>query len=609
MLQQNTQKDRDGMFTWLMSSLFDRRIFQLADGMSTSMAVTTVAGLISSGTNILLLFFVSQLIAGVMKGQNFFNLTPVIGGMILLIIIRGLTDALRDISAQNTSDLMKYRVRSRVYEHLLRLGPAYTEQKRSGSVATTISDGVDSLEQYVGFFIPCLVLCFLVPGMLFVAFASLLDLQVALILLIFVPLVPFAVALSYKLSWNERLDIWRDYHDLSSYYAESLQGLTTLKMFGLSEDRAGHIYKKAEKLQHTYIKSLKIFFGVHYVCDVVPYLGYGLALLYACIQYTSGRFGMEGVMMVLLIGPIFYEHVIALSQHFHNSLYGKRALDSLETILEEKPEVTDPKDRMVLSDQGPHSLSFHEVNFAYDTNREVLKNCSFELKAGETVALVGTSGVGKSTVIDLLYRFHKPQSGSILLNEHPIETFGLDHLREQFSLVSQESYLFYDTIKNNLLIGNPDVSDEELIAAAKVANIHEWITSLPDGYNTITGERGIRLSGGEKQRIAIARAILKNAPVLLLDEPTSSIDAENERLIQDALENLCKNRTVLIIAHRLSTIRHADRIMVMGDGKIQESGSHEELLSAGGQYARLVNAQMKMLRSSSISDTSAGGNI
>ena len=264
---------------------------------------------------------------------------------------------------------------------------------------------------------------------------------------------------------------------------------------------------------------------------------------------------------------------------------------------------------MVLSDQGPRSLSFHEVNFAYDTNREVLKNCSFELKAGEMVALVGTSGVGKSTVIDLLYRFHKPQSGSILLNEHPIETFGLDHLREQFSLVSQESYLFYDTIKNNLLIGNPDVSDEELIAAAKVANIHEWITSLPDGYNTITGERGIRLSGGEKQRIAIARAILKNAPVLLLDEPTSSIDAENERLIQDALENLCKNRTVLIIAHRLSTIRHADRIMVMGDGKIQESGSHEELLSAGGQYARLVNAQMKMLRSSSISDTSDGGNI
>lgn len=606
-MNQSINTDSDSLITWLSTALFDRRIFSLAKGMGRSMGMTTLAGLISSGTNIVMLFLVSMLIAGVINGQAFISLAPVIGGMILLFLARGAADALRDISAQRTADLMKFSVRSRVYEHLLRLGPAYTEHKSSGSVAATISDGVDSLEQYVGFFIPCLILCFAIPAVLFVAFTALLDITVAVILLVFVPLVPFSIALSYKLSWNEKLDIWRDYHDLSSYYAESLQGLTTLKMFNLSGHRAGQIHKKAEKLQNTYIKSLKIFFGVHYVCDVVPYLGYGLALLYSCIQYTNGRFGIEGVMMVLLIGPFFYEHVIALSQHFHNSLYGKRALDTLEQIMNEEPEVTAPTALLTISDLKSPSLTFQDVSFSYEQGREVLKNCSFQVQSGETVALVGTSGVGKSTVIDLLFRFHPLRNGSILLGSIPIDKYPLDQLREQFSLVSQETYLFYDTIKNNLLIGSPDATDEEIFAAAKAAHIHEWISGLAEGYNTMTGERGTRLSGGEKQRIAIARAILKDAPVLLLDEPTSSIDAGNEQLIQKALDILCKDRTVLVIAHRLSTIRRADRIMVMEDGQIVESGTHEELLRAGGYYSKLVNAQMRMLSNSPADDQSTGG--
>jgi len=595
MRQTNIQNGNNNFFHWLILSLFDRRIFSLAKGMTRSMGITTIAGLISSGTNILMLFLISTLIAGVITGISFYSLAPVIGGMILLFLTRGLSEAIRDISAQNTSDLMKYSIRSRVYEHLLRLGPAYTEHKSSGSIAATISDGVDSLEQYVGFFIPCLILCFIVPAILFVAFCILINIPVALILLVFVPLVPFSIALSYKLSWNENLDIWRDYHDLSSYYSESLQGLTTLKMFNMSSHRAGQIHKKAEKLKTTYIQSLKIFFGVHYVCDVVPYLGYGLALLYSCIQFTYGKLGIEQLMIVLLVGPVFYEHVTALSQYFHNSLYGKKALDALLKIIKEEPKVKSPDTTVTIPEIKPPSVTFDNVSFAYEEGREVLKGCSFKINPKETIALVGASGVGKSTVIDLLYRFHNPDNGKISLDSYTVDQYPLDLLRQQFSLVSQETYLFYDTIRNNLLIGSPDATEEEIISAAKVANIHDWIISLPEGYETMTGERGMRLSGGEKQRIAIARAVLKNAPVLLLDEPTSSIDAGSELLIQQALEVLCRDRTVLVIAHRLSTVRRADRIMVMDGGKIVETGTHEDLISRGGRYRRFVNAQTKML--------------
>lgn len=593
MKQTNIQEGSNNFFQWLIQSLFDRRIFSLAKGITRSIGITTLAGLISSATNISMLFLVSALITEVINQVPFFSLLPVIAGMIILFLIRGLSEIVRDVSAQNTSDLMKYNIRSRVYEHLLRLGPAYTEKKSSGSIAAIISDGVDSLENYVGFFIPCLILCIIVPAILFFVFSILVDIPVALILLVFVPLVPFSIALSYKLSWNEKLDIWRDYHDLSSYYTESLQGLTTLKMFNLNGHRAGQIQKRAEKLSNTYIQSLKIFFGVHYICDVVPYLGYGLAILYSCIKFTNGEMGIEQLMIVLLIGPVFYEHVIALSQHFHNSLYGKKALDSLEHLMKEVPGIKSPEAPKNIRSTS-HSITFDKVCFAYEKGREVLDDCSFQINQNETVALVGASGTGKSTVIDLIYRFHNPDEGKILLDFTPINQYSLDLLREQFSLVSQETYLFYDTIKNNLLISSPNATEDEIIAAAKAANIHDWIVSLPEGYDTITGERGMRLSGGERQRIAIARALLKNAPVLLLDEPTSSIDAGSEKLIQNALEILCKDRTVLIIAHRLSTIRRADRIMVMDKGRIAEIGTHEELIRMDGRYSHFVNAQTRM---------------
>jgi len=232
------------------------------------------------------------------------------------------------------------------------------------------------------------------------------------------------------------------------------------------------------------------------------------------------------------------------------------------------------------------------VTFGYDAGkRPALSDLSFEVNSGETVALVGRSGSGKTTVINLLLRFWDPQHGKITLGGKILRDYALETLRSQISVVSQDTYLFHGTVADNLRISKPDATEEELKRAARLANVHDFATTLPQGYDTIVGERGTRLSGGERQRIAIARVLLRDTPILLLDEATSSVDAENEAIIQEALDRLKQGRTTLVVAHRLSTVRGADRIVVLDDGRMVESGSHNELIGAGGIYAQLVSAQ------------------
>jgi ABC-type multidrug transport system fused ATPase/permease subunit len=338
---------------------------------------------------------------------------------------------------------------------------------------------------------------------------------------------------------------------------------------------------------------LRLYFGASFVSEVVPVLGYSITMIVASFRLSQGTLQLDKLVMILLMGSLFYEHVSHLLLYHHYSLLGKRSADSIFEILSREPKVKNT------TTGAPQSLSsnieFKRVSFAYrevdGEERAVLKDISFEVPPGSTVALVGATGAGKSTVIDLLYRFHDPQKGTVSLGDRDIRTLPLDFLRSRMALVAQEAYLFYDTVEQNLLLGRPAATKAELIEAARAANAHEFIMALPQGYQTIIGERGVRLSGGERQRIAIARALLKGAPILLLDEPTSNVDAENESSIQKALERLCKDRTVLIIAHRLSTVRNADKILVMHKGKIAESGTHEELLARRGIYFGLVRAQ------------------
>jgi ATP-binding cassette, subfamily C, bacterial CydD len=587
----NFPSGKDHLVSRLILSIIDLRLVNLIPGLGKEVFRTFATALVSSSASLLLLYFVSLSLSGLIDQRSIYNIIPVLIAMILMLLTRILAEVYRERYAYSTSALMKRVIRSRLYTKILELGPSYTDNKDSGSIAAIFVDGTEQLEQYVAYYIPYILLSIIVPIGLFIGFACFVDLITALILLVFVPLVPVSIMLTNRQKRLKRTDVWSDYKSLSAFYSESLQGLSTFKLFNQQKKRAAEIRRMADKLSSSWNNRLKIGLVVSFVSEMIPYLGYGSAMLYVCIRMSQGIMHTEQVMFVLLLGPVFYEHINHLSEYYHNSINAKSTINTVVELVNTPPLIKEPEISGSLILPNPGAIKFSNVSFEYEKNRPVLNNCSFTIMPGEKVAFVGASGVGKSTVIDLLFRYYDPDEGSVEVGGISVRNIPGQQLRSMFSLVSQDTYLFYDTIRNNLLFGRPDASLEELNKAIHLSRLDDFISNLPDGLDTISGERGLRLSGGERQRIAIGRAVLKDTPYLLFDEPTASLDADSERYIKEAIKEILSGKTVLIIAHRLSTIRNADRILVMDKGKIVESGSHKELMILNGRYADLIRAQ------------------
>jgi subfamily B ATP-binding cassette protein MsbA len=377
---------------------------------------------------------------------------------------------------------------------------------------------------------------------------------------------------------------------LTSLLQEAIQGNRVVKAFGMEEYEIRRFFDESHRLFKQSLRASRIKALVAPTMELLSAFAIAAVIWYGGWS-VIGEGRTPGEFMAFIAAMfLMYQPFKGLTKTYSVVQQGIAGAERVFEILDLESDIREKRNAKVAS-AFTDAIEFDNVSFGY-AERDVLKNINLKVRAGEMVALVGVSGVGKSTLADLIPRFHDVASGRITMDGDDIRDLTLKSLRAQIGIVNQHTFLFNDTIRNNIAYGHPERSMEEIIAAARAAHAHEFVSTLPDGYETEIGEMGMQLSGGQRQRLAIARALLKNAPILILDEATSSLDIESERLVQDALENLITTRTTLVIAHRLSTIRKADRIVVLVDGRIVEEGTHEELLARKREYSRLYALQL-----------------
>jgi subfamily B ATP-binding cassette protein MsbA len=476
-----------------------------------------------------------------------------------------------------------------LYNKILQLPIGYFTEQRKGDILSRSSNDIAELETSIMGALEGMIKEPLnIIGIIIVLFA----ISVKLTLFVFV-LLPLAglivgrIGRSLKKQTNKAQVKWGE---IMSQMEETLTGLRIIKAFNAE----GRVKKSFFGLiDEIFLIKNKILYKRDLASPLSESLG---VIILSCVLWFGGKLVLSGE---ILSGSSFIGYVAlfsqiinpakALSQAVYNVNRGTATLDRLNEVLEAPIVVEDPLDPIELTGFN-NSIEFKEVVFSYQ-DATILDRINLTIQKGKTIALVGSSGAGKSTLADLVPRFHDVTSGHLYIDGKDIKAYSLQSLRQQISIVTQEPILFNDTIAANIALGKPDASEAEIIEAAKIANAYDFIIHKEDGFKTMIGDRGSKLSGGERQRLTIARAVLKNPPILILDEATSALDTESEKLVQDAINNMMKNRTSIVIAHRLSTIRHADEIIVLQKGTIVERGNHDELLAQNGYYRKLIEMQ------------------
>ncbi len=517
-------------------------------------------------------------------------LTPIMLGLLGAFLLRDVFNGLR-VWVNNTFEQnVIYDIRCEVYARLQRLPAGYFDQRASGDLMTRVLEDVNSMERV------------LIDGTEQGTVAVLGVTAVTLIMFLTNPvlagvaLVPLPIlsggALWYTLTAHRRYRRQRVASSaMNALLMDNLQGVRQIKAFGREDHEDKRFATRASDLRAGTLGVMRVWAAYSPAMSFAGALGLGLVLWVGGRQVLADRLTIGQLVGFMFYLGLFYEPISRL--HGLNQMMqaarasGERVFDILDAAVERPKAVAQQQ----LQSPVRGEVRYENVSFAYSPDRVVLKSISLHARAGEMIALAGPTGAGKTTLVNLLPAFYEATGGRILIDDQDISLVSLSSLREQISVVSQEAFLFNGTVRENILYGRLKASEEELRAASQAANCHDFIMRLPNGYDSRVGERGVKLSVGEKQRVSIARALLKNAPILILDEATASVDTATERLIQEALERLIANRTSFVIAHRLSTIRKADQILVMQHGEIIERGTHDQLLNQEGLYNRLARIQ------------------
>ncbi len=531
-------------------------------------------------------FVIDDVIGQRRSDQLTWVMLAILGAFFLREVFNSLRLRLNNTFEQNVI----YDMRREVYGKLQRLPVNYFDQRSSGDLMTRVLEDVNSVERLLIDGTEAGTIAIL---QLFGVLAFLLHMNPSLTALALVPMPILAIGVYwYTSTAHRRYRAQREAASaMNALLMDNLQGVRQIKSFGREQHEDGRFAERADGLRRGTLLVMRAWANYSPAMAFAATFGTGLVLWFGAKAVIAGGMKIGELTAFLLFLGMFYEPITRL--HGLNQMLqsaraaGERVFD----ILDFEAETSNVRRTETLVGGVRGEVLFENVSFAYSEDRVVLKNISLHARPGEMIALVGPTGAGKSTLVNLLPAFYEATGGRILLDGQDTSRLTLDSLRAQISVVSQEPFLFNGTVRENILYGKLDATEAELFAAARAANCHEFITRLPDGYDARVGERGVKLSVGEKQRVSIARALLKNTPIIILDEATASVDTATEKLIQEALERLMAHRTSFVIAHRLSTIRRADQILVLRAGEIIERGTHDELFAANGLYAKLARIQ------------------
>ena len=563
-----------------------RRLLSLTRDSRSALLITILSGFLIGLLTIGQAYLLSLTVNGVhLEGRTLAEVAHWLRLLLLVIAGRALLTWVNEVSANAVAVRIKTDLRERLFKHILQLGPAYTRGQSTGELTTAAVEGIEALDAYYSQYLPQLVITALVPiSILLVVFP--IDLLSGIVLLVTAPLIPFFMVMIGKGAEIVTKRQYQTLSRLSAHFLDSLQGLTTLKLFGQSRAHAKNIEMVSNQFRDTTLSVLRITFLSALALELLATLStaviaveIGFRLLYARMDFLEAFF-------ILVLAPEFYMPLRMLGTRFHAGMAGTTAAKRIYEILDAPVISGQWKLNNEQSVEEVFSIAFENVSYTYPGEKTpALRDINLTIQAGQHIALVGPSGAGKSTLLNLLLGFVSPSSGTISVNGYVAITNY--QLLPSIAWVPQKPYLFHDTIAANIRLGRPDATSEEVMEAARAAYLHDFIETLPEKYETVIGEGGARLSGGQAQRLALARAFLKNTPILILDEPTSSLDPETESLLE-ASTRLMQGRTVITIAHRLNTVFRADKIIFLEGGQIIESGTHAELLAQNGAYAAMV---------------------
>ncbi|WP_315135044.1 ABC transporter ATP-binding protein [Achromobacter marplatensis] len=571
---------------------FDSRLWELTAGLRAGMAGGIFLGLLALAAGIARYVFLGQLLARVFDGapwQDWITPALCVGAMVLL---RAVFDHWRTVQANRTSASIQQTLRGKLYDRIVSLGPAWFANQRTGGVMLTVVDGVEQLQTFFGQYLPQVAIAAAAPFAIFAVIAFW-DVPTALVFLaaaLFALFGPMAVHMLDRRASQART---RALNAFGEDFLDAVQGLPTLKSYGQGKAWGQRLAARARSLSDNTFWVLSVSLLTRGISDLGVALGAALALTLGAWRVAAGDMSVEALLIVLMAGTEIFRPLRDLRSVLHRGMLGQSAAVSIHALMDAQPLTPAPDTRAAGAAPArlAPTIEFDEVAFSYTPERRAHQGLAFSIAAGERVGIVGPSGAGKSTIVRLLLRECVPQSGSIRVGGHDVNTLDTQTLLSHIALVSQDITLFHGTIDDNLRLGRPDATHEQVRAAARAANIDDFIMALPDGYGTRIGERGLQLSGGQRQRVAIARALLRDAPILILDEALSSVDTENEALIQQALDRLMAGRTTLILAHRLASVIGADRSLVLNQGRVVEAGPHAELMAQRGLYYRLMHEQ------------------